>query len=148
MLCDSQRAPRVRRRRARQRRRRSVSRELIKLSAHPSDAPRPFAFLHSAGPRREATAWMLAVVSLQSQRSRGFRLPLYLKVPLLPIIGVEALLQKLANRLTAAGYPGRLGPRGGRNNNATPGSNKHRGNHETLRRKQAAPGWPRPPGAA
>ena len=137
-----------RRRRARQRRRRSVSRELMKLSSQPSDAPRPFAFLHSAGPRREATAWMLAVISLQSQRSRGFRLPLYLKVPLLPIIGVEALLQKLANRLTAAGYPGRMGggPRGGGRNGNAPSSS------ENTRRAQgdvpAVPGWPRPPGAA
>jgi hypothetical protein len=35
-------------------------------------------------PQREAIAWLAAVVSLQSQRARSFKLPLYLKAPLLP----------------------------------------------------------------
>ena len=69
--------------------------------------PRRPPWLHaSAKPRREALAWLLAVASLQSQRGRGFKLPLYLQLPLLPLLGVEALLKHLANRLTAAGFPG------------------------------------------
>ena len=68
-------------------------------------------WLHaSSQPRREAVAWLLAVVSLQSQRARGFRLPLYLRLPFLPALGVEAMLRNLANRLTAAGFPGRRPP--------------------------------------
>ena len=55
-------------------------------------------------PRREAAAWLLAVVSLQSQRSRGFKLPVGLKVALLPLLGCEALLKSLANRQTAASF--------------------------------------------
>ena len=46
-----------------------------------------------------------AVASLQSQRRRSFRLPLYLKLPLLPIVIAEALLQRLANQLTSQGFP-------------------------------------------
>ena len=34
----------------------------------------------ASGPQREMAAWVLAVASLQSQRARGFRLPIYLKV--------------------------------------------------------------------
>ena len=34
-----------------------------------------------------------------------FKLPLYLRVPLLPVLGVEALLRQLANRLTSEGFP-------------------------------------------
>ena len=63
-------------------------------------------WLHASDkPRREAAAWLLAVVSLQSQRSRGFKLPLYLRVPMLPALGLEALLRRLANRLTDDGFP-------------------------------------------
>ena len=63
--------------------------------------------------RREVTVWLLAVASLQAQRARGFRLPLFLRVVCLPMLGVEALLQRLANRLTAAGFPAPLPARGG-----------------------------------
>ena len=52
--------------------------------------------------------WILAVVSVLSQRARHFRLPLYLQVPLLPLLGVEALLRRLANRITAEGFPVKL----------------------------------------
>ena len=54
--------------------------------------------------RREGAAWLLAILSLQSQRARGFRLPLYLKVVFLPLLGVEAGLKQLASRLTAASF--------------------------------------------
>ena len=64
------------------------------------------AWLHaSTMPKREAVTWLLAVASLQSQRARGFKLPLYLQVPLLPLLAVETLLRQLANRLTADGFP-------------------------------------------
>ena len=69
------------------------------------DARPRFPWLKSAPPKREAAAWLLAVASLQSQRARGFKLPLYLKLPLLPVVLVEALLQRLANQLTSAGFP-------------------------------------------
>ena len=96
-----------RRRRLRQRRRRLASRELVKLSSQSIDGrPRAWDFLRtSASTRREAIAWLLAVASLQSQRRRSFRLPLYLKLPLLPIVIAEALLQRLANQLTSQGFP-------------------------------------------
>jgi hypothetical protein len=59
----------------------------------------------SSKPRREAATWLLAVVSVQSQRARGFRLPLYLQLPLLPLLGIEALLRRLANKLTSDSFP-------------------------------------------
>ena len=63
-------------------------------------------WLHaSLKPRREACAWILAVLSLQSQRSRGFKLPLHLQLPLLPFLGVEALLKRLAKREDLLGFP-------------------------------------------
>lgn len=84
-------------------------------------------WLHASDrPGREIVAWLLALVSMQSQRARGFKLPLYLSLPLLPLLGVEALLRQLANRLTADGFPslgkadkaggpgGRQGTRSGR----------------------------------
>jgi hypothetical protein len=105
-----------RRRQARQRRRMLASRELIKLNSAAADGPRPFQFLRSsASTRREALAWLLAVASLQSQRARGFKLPLYLKLPLLPVVITEALLQKLANQLTSDGFPSLTGDKAGAN---------------------------------
>lgn len=123
-----------RRRRARQRRRMLASRELIKLSAAPTDGPRAFQFLRtSASTRREALAWLLAVASLQSQRARGFKLPLYLKLPLLPIVITEALLQKLANQLTTDGFPSLSGGNGKANGN---------GNGKRRQRSQPPPRGP------
>ena len=70
----------------------------------------------------QAAAWTLALVSLQTQRQKAFRLPLYLKLPLLPVLGVEALLRHLANRMAAedlaksnaaGGADGRRGRGGG-----------------------------------
>jgi len=55
--------------------------------------------------RRDAVAWILALASLVNQRSRNFHLPFFLTVPLLPALGIEALLRKLAQRLTEKGYP-------------------------------------------
>ena len=57
-----------------------------------------------ATPRREAIAWCLAVASVRQQRLSGFRLPLALRVVLLPLLGVEALLRQLASQLTAKGF--------------------------------------------
>ena len=38
-------------------------------------------------------------------------MPLYLRLPLLPVFFVEALLRKLANQLTAAGFPSLTPPK-------------------------------------
>jgi len=44
-------------------------------------------------------------VKLISQRARGFKLRLHLKLPILPVVLVQALLQRLANQLTSADFP-------------------------------------------
>ena len=64
-------------------------------------------------PNREGVAWVLALLSLQSQRARGFVLPMGLKVALLPLLGCESLLKRLASRLTAASFDGAGGAGGG-----------------------------------
>ena len=60
---------------------------------------------HDAAYSAEAAAAAFAAGDALAEGRRGFRLPLYLKVPLLPLLGVEALLQRLANKLTARGFP-------------------------------------------
>ena len=68
-------------------------------AANPSGALPPHSdpsWLHpSPGAVRKSIAWLLAIGSVQSQRGRGYKLPLYLWLSLLPLLGVEALLRRL-----------------------------------------------------
>lgn len=55
---------------------------------------------------QETLVWMLAIGALQNQRSRNFKLPMILKIPFLPMLGIEALLQELADRMNSQeGFP-------------------------------------------
>ena len=76
-------------------------------AANPSGALPPHSdpsWLHpSPGAVRKSIAWLLAIGSVQSQRGRGYKLPLYLWLSLLPLLGVEALLRRLGKSMAAEG---------------------------------------------